>query len=342
MKRTRRAFCLEGNKNDLTKVITEIRGFKAINYIEAKVTHDKLNKVFASNKSVICTDPDVEKYVETVFISINNKSAQNTIFTDNIGGVSIRRQFKQIADSCNIDIGDHKANSTKEGPSQDPMECVFCRYLSGHPDNYQPSMYESEHFVLMPNMGHFVPGSLLIIPRAHIMSCAELSLDVLNELLEVIDDAKFILKEVYGMDTLLWENGSGSGGHGKDKSSIVHAHIHMNPCDMDILKVSAEKGITLKEINYPDLQNYQENSYLLVQNYDLKWYIMSDPELYIPRQYVRQLVAEHVGIPGDLWNWRIYPFADEVVVTTNKIREYLISHKDSLPERIVRRTSHFA
>lgn len=359
MKKTRCAFCLVGeNKDILNYAVILLSGFKATKLIAGDVSRSTVDQVFACNKSVICTDPKIQNFAETVvFVGVNNPDQKYNInvidFTSienpaeeqvvsKMNFTSILNQFQRIAEDCNIDIGDHRSNSTKEGPSQKPQDCVFCRYLSGHPDHYQPSMYESENFVVMGNTGHFVLGSLLIIPKKHIMSCAELNPEELAELSEVIQDCKYILREIFGMDTLLWENGSGSGGHGKDKSSIVHAHIHMNPCDMDCLKVSAEKGITPKHIAYSELTNYQENSYLLIQDYDNEWYIVSNPDLYIPRQYVRQLVAEHVNLPGDLWNWRKYMFLDNVRVTTYMVRDYLVSHKDTLPNRILERTRHFS
>lgn len=352
MKKTRCAFCLVGkNKKILNYVITLISGFKATKCIAGNVTQNNVDQIFACNKSVICTDSNIRNFAETVvFVGVNDLSQKYNINVPDFTSIqesdkeifnSILNQFQKIAEDCNIDIGDHRSNATKEGPSQNPQDCVFCRYLAGHPDHYQPSIYESPNFVVMGNTGHFVLGSLLIIPRKHIMSCAELNTEELTELEEVIQDSKYILRKIFGMDTLLWENGSGSGGHGKDKSSIVHAHIHMNPCDMDCLKVSSEKGITPQAIEFSDLSNYKEDSYLLIQNYDLKWYIVSNPNLYIPRQYVRQLVAEHIGLPGDLWNWRKYLFLDNVRVTTYMIRDYLVSNKETLPERIFRRTRHF-
>lgn len=344
MKTTRNAFCFSGRYEAQKEVVLQqVSGFKAVARIN-NATREEVAKVFGANKSVVCTDPAIAGIVaNTIFVGINYPACKYNInISNDTTDKEIQDQFIAIAEACNADIGDHRSNATKEGPSQKPQDCVFCRYLSGHPDHYQPSMYESENFVLMANTGHFTPGSLLIIPKQHIMSCAELNADQLAELLEVIEDSKYLLREIYGMDVLLWENGSGCGGHGKDKSSIVHAHIHMNPCDMQILKVSTEKGITPQRINYYDLPNYQEESYLLIQDYDLQWYIVSNPNLYIPRQYVRQLVAEHIDLPGDLWNWRKYLFLDEVVKTTDTIHEYLVSHKDTLPERIKARTKHFA
>lgn len=340
MKTTRHAFCFKGRYKDQEVVLQQVSGFKAVSRID-NVTAENVAAVFKANKSVVSADPALQEIAGTIFIGINDPGYEHNISTD-CSEKEIQNQFAEIAEKCNIDIGDHRSNATKEGPSQKPQDCVFCRYLAGHPDHEQPSMYESENFVVMANTGHFTPGSLLIIPRKHIMSCAELDETQLAELLEVIEDCKYLLREIYHQDTLLWENGSGCGGHGKDKSSIVHAHIHMNPCDMDILTVSSAKGITPQKIEYYDLPKYQEESYLLIQDYDWQWYIVSDPKLYIPRQYVRQLVAEHIGLPGDLWNWRKYLYLDEVIKTTNEIKEYLLSHKSTLPQRILNRTKHFA
>lgn len=349
MKSTRNIFCVltESVRRDIAlRVMAEISGYKAVTLLLGRISPESTNaqNVFALNKNIVCEDPTVEKaFKNAIIIGINNPAQKHNIrvFVTSTAE-DIRKQFEAIAEDCDVDIGDHKSNATKEGPSQDPMDCVFCRYFAGKPDHEQPSIYETENFVLMCNTGHFTPGCLQIVPRKHVMSCAEFDKATLDELLEVIEDARYILRAVYGKETLLWENGSGNGGHGKDKSSIVHAHIHMNPCDMNILEVSANKGIVPVKINFEDLPKYAEESYLLIQDYNLEWYIVSNPNIYIPRQYVRQLVAEHLGLPGDLWNWRKHMFLDEVLETAKTIREYLISHKDTLPARIVERTKHFA
>lgn len=337
MKSTRKIFCVltENVRRDIAlRVMAEISGYKAIVRISGNVTLEgqSLRSVFDLNKNVLCEDPTtIHNFSGTIPVGINNPSQKHNIrvFATSTPE-DIRKQFETIAENCNVDIGDHRSNATKEGPSQDPMDCVFCRYFAGKPDHEQPSIYETENFVLMCNTGHFTPGCLQIVPRKHVMSCAEFDKATLDELLEVIEDARYILKAVYGKETLLWENGSGNGGHGKDKSSIVHAHIHMNPCDMNILEVSASKGIVPERINFKDLPKYAEESYLLIQDYDLEWYIVSNPNIYIPRQYVRQLVAEHLGLPGDLWNWRKYMFLDEVLETGKTIHDYIVSDRKSV------------
>lgn len=348
MKKTRCIFLLEGKKSHTEFALKAIDGFKAVVAFYNEFTSKDMKSTFDCNKSAVVRVPIKRNYdTEIVRIAVVKKVEKKKkeaadesrywlVVSDN--PKEIRENFEKIAEKCNIDIGDHKVNSTKEGPSQDPKDCTFCRYFAGAPDHYQPSMYESRYFTVIPNMGHFVWGSLLIVPKAHVMSFAELNAEEKKELLEVVEDCKIILTKMYRKPILFWENGSGNKGHGKDKSSIVHAHMHVTPFVFDVLKLSSDKGIPLTEINFSDLDKYAEESYLLVLDYDSKWYISYDKKKYIPRQYVRQLVAEVEGIKGDLWNWRKYPFWDMMYDTLEDFQKYLSS---DVPKRIQQRTKHF-
>ena len=90
-----------------------------------------------------------------------------------------------------------------------------------------------------------------------------------------------------------------------------------------------------EEIELMDLPKYKAHSYLLMRSQDKQhWLINNDPKMYIPRQYVRQLIAEEYAIPGDAWNWRTHPFEDKMHETIRDITSTLLKYEDQLPERI--------
>jgi len=63
-------------------------------------------------------------------------------------------------------------------------QCEFCQELQGLPGNRFGAMYagiaasrivaQTEHFVVLPTIGQLFAGSLLILPRVHKETCAEL------------------------------------------------------------------------------------------------------------------------------------------------------------------------
>jgi hypothetical protein len=59
---------------------------------------------------------------------------------------------------------------------------------------------------------------------------------------------------------LVWENGTGNGGIGKAKNSIVHSHIHIAPSNLTIDKIKELSGFSFNQISYTDLFNYGEDS----------------------------------------------------------------------------------
>ncbi len=252
---------------------------------------------------------------------------------------NIVRQFMEIAEEHDIDIGDHASNaSTKSALKSD---CLFCKLLAGKPVHEQAILYESKNFLVIPGSGAFLDGYIMILPKPHVMSCAELDLEQRLEMLEVINDIKFILSSIYKKDVLVWENGSGLDGKGKPKTSIVHAHIHACPSTLNVLETTNATDIPVHPISFEDLPKFKENSYLLIMDYDRKWYISYNPDLYIPRQYVRQLIAMEHNINGELWNWRKYPFWDNVEKTGKDFLSFVKNNYGKLNTSIKKATEKF-
>ena len=76
-------------------------------------------------------------------------------------------------------------------------------------------------------------------------------------------------------------------------------------------------------------------------DYDGSWHISNDTNLYIPRQYVRQLIALEHNINGDLWNWREFPFWDNVAKTGNSFIDFVKINYEMLSPRIQKATQKF-
>lgn len=344
MKTTRQIFLISGSDETVRSILKEVNGFKAIDVIDGVATAEDINRIFSCNKSVVCRGISSESiFFQLTPIYITGVSEkESTAQVGNIVNVkhNVILQFMEIASRYNIDIGDHISNSNeKEGPSKE--NCLFCKLLAGKPVHKQASLYETQNFLVVPGSGAFIDGYLMILPKEHIMSCAELSIEARKEMDNVIQDIKLLLRAIYGKNVLVWENGSGTGGHGKPKTSIVHAHIHACPCSLDILQTTKLTGITLTQINKDELANYSSDSYLFVINYDNKWYMCCDKKLYIPRQYVRQLIALEQNISNDLWDWRRYPFWFNVERTGNTFLDYVRNNYNYLPQRIQEATQKF-
>ena len=140
---------------------------------------------------------------------------------------------------------------------------------------------------------------------------------------------------------MVWENGTGNSGKGKAKDSVVHCHVHVAPSHITANKIEEISTFSLAAIKTNDIKNYNKQSYLLIKDGTDSWKINNNPSVYIPRQYVRQILADEYGIPGELWNWREYPYSEQVYKTVTDITTCLKKNWNKLSPRIKSNTKNF-
>ena len=344
MKTTRRIFALTGKQEDVQQALNAIN-FKGVRvFTNPCITTAEALDTFLDNKSVVC------QYCSTIQnecpIVVNVVKSTETFkfqcsgnYIDIFDITTVKDQFLRIACSNFCDIGDHKSNSSGLNGAPKISECNYCNFFYKGIDTIsQEILYESDHFFVMTTLGEFINGYLLIIPKKHVMSCAELDEKAMKDFLEVLDDILYILRITYKTKKfLVWENGTGNGGVGKAKDSIVHSHVHVAPSSLTAKKIQLESGIPLKKISANEISNYTAHSYLLIKTKN-GWRINDDQSVYIPRQYVRQLIAEEYNLTEeDIWNWRTHPFVEKMHETYNQIKSALAQNWEFVPERIKER-----
>lgn len=339
MKKTRNLFVLTGSEQDVQTAMDNIQ-FKGVTVLlQNNVSMQNINEIFSNNKSVVCkaTPPCCFPYIS---IDVINETA--SVFRENLINIAlgdIASQFQRIADRLNCDIGDHKSNSSGLSGTPPIADCAYCKYLNHENPHGQRTIYTSKNFYVIPTLGQFIPGYLLIIPYAHVMSNAELDFSTQQELLTVIEDVHYLLKLTYAKDSfLVWENGTGNSGRGKAKDSIVHAHTHIAPSTLTAEKIESLSGFRFEKISTEELSKYNLHSYLLIKETENSWRISDNPDTYIPRQYVRQLLADEYGISGEQWNWRTFPFKDEMMQTYHDMANVIRQNWNKLPDRIRKNT----
>ena len=336
MKKTRNLFVLTGHKQDVQTALHKIE-FKGVTVLyDEIVSYQAIFEVFANNKSVVCTSiPPLPAIIPILINIVNDNSSAYAENCINMNQEDIAGQFKNIADKYDCDIGDHKSNSSGLTDAPSAKDCAYCRYLRHESKRPEQTIYSSEHFFVMTTVGEFIPGYWLIIPYEHVMSNAEVDFSTQQELLTVIEDISYLLDLTYGNSTyLVWENGTGNSGRGKAKDSVVHAHPHIAPSTLTAEKIEELSGFHFEKISTEELSKYNLHSYLLVKDKANTWRISNNPAVYIPRQYVRQLLAEEYGIPGEQWNWREYPFEEQMMQSYYDMADAIRKNWDKLPERI--------
>ncbi len=228
-------------------------------------------------------------------------------------------------------------------------ECFLC-YIGNHegtvtefninaPQFPLMIIYESENFFVKIELGCLIPGMVMINPKSHYFSMARLPEEQFEEYYEVMKDTEMILKGTYGKDkpVIFFEHGSAPTGFSSHAKSIVHAHTHVAiGCEFEKKYLDMVKLQPVAEI-----KSLYKTKYMSYQcGTDGELLAVSDPRVYVQRQFPRQVIAYMNGIPNELSNWRVEPFYGNVLMTFKDIWNYLNTSKE-IPERIVQRTKGF-
>lgn len=343
MKTTRQIFALAGSPEEVQQVLG-VLSFKGIRvFTEPDISSADVLSTYLDNKSIVCQDCDCIYGEHPIVINVANlNTSKNILYSYNYIDISdistVQKQFMEIAVQNLCDIGDPKSNSSGLNGAPKVSECNYCNYYYKGIDSIgQKIIYESNHFIVLATLGEFIHGYPIIIPKKHVMSCAEFDKETMLDFLEVLDDVLFILKKTYKTENfLVWENGTGNGGKGKAKDSVVHSHVHVAPSNLTADKIELVAGFPLKEITTKEISKYTNYSYLMIKD-GKKWRINDDPNVYIPRQFIRQLIAEEHHLKGDIWNWRTHPFIDKMQETYEQIMYALHRDWKNIPKRIKNR-----
>lgn len=200
-------------------------------------------------------------------------------------------------------------------------------------------IYESQNFYVKIEYGCLKKGMVMICPKEHILSAARIPNNQMAEYNQVMKDVEFILKAVYGDEPVIFfEHGSDPSGFSSHKRSIVHAHTHVawgikfdqKYKDMVCLK-EVDSIKVLYETKYFSYQEGATGPLLAV----------SDPDVYVQRQYPRQIIGLMLGIPNEKTNWRKEAFMDNIIATFDDICAYLTENQKFLSPRIIKATEGF-
>lgn len=342
LKKTRNLFILESKSSVLTNSVLSELDFNGLVVLRYPTTPTKINSIFKNNKSIACSVSFTSLYLGDwdyiiihVVETIIDKTEDDTIVLE-FGNIA--HQFNQIALKHNCDIGEHISNCFKIEGTPEKEDCYYCNFLKTLPrKRTRKIIYETEDFFVYSTIGQFISGYLLIIPKKHIMSLAQLSPELRRKFLEVLKDVKQILKLTYNCSNILvWENGTSNLEKEEAKDSVVHAHVHVVPSNLTATKIQQISGIAFTRIQFDQLSKYFNSSYLLIQDtFNSCWCINNNPHTYIPRQYIRQLLADEYKIEGDdLWNWHLHPFYEKMKETDDTIVKAIHDNYSSLSERI--------
>ena len=331
MNLTQKTIVLAGSSTNLSKATEVIKGFKAITLVR-NLNPDIVANVYRHNKNVCYATDDYHFSLVTKYnpIVVKITSGETDFQRLVLGTDNVLKDFPILMDKLNIDVGDHQSQDSA-GIRQNTCDCMVCRIVNCTPLRPEHILYESDNFFVIPGLGAFFEGYVMVCPKRHIMSFAECTKGEFEEFLGVLEDIKFILSSIYKKDIFVFECGSGRNGGGKHATSIVHAHIHLAPTDMPVLASVHKSGIHPGLISPNDLGKYGEYPYMLYIDQSNNWFITSDPDSYFPRQHPRQVLADYMGLEKGKYNWRIYKHEDMLDTIAAEWYKFITDNFDMLP-----------
>jgi ATP adenylyltransferase len=209
------------------------------------------------------------------------------------------------------------------------VNCVFCdstKTCFGNTPEFKKLVeneipnrivYETENFVVVPSVGQIVEGYLLIMPKKHFMSIANLDEELFEELEGVFNKTETILEKEYSKP-IFFEHGVCRLSYNFNGCCVDHAHIHAVPVSLNIsdpLKNEFTSFTTIKKIS--ELSKRAKNAnYLFVKDNTDQMFVFNANE--IRSQHVRYLIADMLGMrsKGD---WTLYPGKEEILATLRRL-----------------------
>jgi diadenosine tetraphosphate (Ap4A) HIT family hydrolase len=198
--------------------------------------------------------------------------------------------------------------------------CSFCSKFGDKGSNkqkwYDKELISQDNFVVIPAVGAFVEGYLMILTRKHYHNMAQLSKTQLSKLAILKHEVRKILTKYYHAP-IAFEHGPGLPA-GMGGSCIDHAHIHILPFEFDLLPMLKEY-CTMKLVSNNRYQfdpKYKSRPYLLYEDQQGQIYMGNGEN--IPSQFIRKLIAKRLGI-SDQWDYALFPNDELIKATINKL-----------------------
>lgn len=226
-----------------------------------------------------------------------------------------------------------------ENKSDDKDEdCIFCKIVKNESKERESLcntiIDETDNFIVLTSNGHFVKGYLLIIPKYHYNSFAEVfdeKTTLWTEFQALLENLKNQIKNIFGAsEYTIFEHGSLRGKKGAG-NTIDHAHLHVIPKSVNFLDALLDLGHSIIKIgSVCDIKKYNA-PYLLFSRGDK--YYLTDIEPVTKNknyqsQYLRRIAYRKVcGKEDNGWDWKSVSHESILQKTIKSINVYKNSTK---------------
>lgn len=205
------------------------------------------------------------------------------------------------------------------------INCPFCHEIqSGQLPDFCDAdigsriLYETERFVVIPDISPLVPGHVMIVPKAHILCYGAIEPAARDEFASIVSATLTILEEHYGPSVIL-EHGTSSLDDVADH--VSHAHLHMVPAAIDIRDALRNFNTTTIASIF-DLASWaaRDAEYIYFESCAGER-MVADRITGIKRLFFRREIAKQIGMPDPLWDWRRNILSDNLRSTIQTLRQ---------------------
>lgn len=198
--------------------------------------------------------------------------------------------------------------------------CRFC-----YPSEQESILYENDSVYVIPSLGHFVEGYLLIISKEH-ETCVADAVD--SSFILAKKEISKILESEYGSACFFEHGRIGSCYERSHNRICYHAHLHCLPVANDFTdEIAADHGSPRRIKTISELEDLQRTAphYLYVEpaNGTGVFFNISDQ---LERQYLRKKACEAIDLPTEEANWKENPNREAMKRTVSSVRELLRNH----------------
>lgn len=198
--------------------------------------------------------------------------------------------------------------------------CTFCTKFGTAPRSdrewYDEVLTSLKEFKVVPGLGPFSEGYLLIVTTHHYLNTACLPQRKLNDLRTLKRKVRDVLTRHYE-PPIFFEHGPRPPGGGGG-SCIDHAHLHAFPTSLNLLPHLQQSHHIMPIDNLTDLTQFCDHrqSYLFFEDQEGQMYACSVEE--VPSQYIRRIMAREMGKPNE-WDYALFPNYDLIDATINQL-----------------------
>ena len=100
-------------------------------------------------------------------------------------------------------------------------DCLFCKIAKGENPSY--TLFEDDTLKVMLDVFPNSPGHTLIIPKDHYLDLDDITLDVLNHIMEISKQIKSLLEIKLNPHSIVLVQNNG------EEQKIKHFHLHLIP-----------------------------------------------------------------------------------------------------------------